>query len=422
MYQIHKLITHPQDMQEHRHHSLLTDLVKRLNTSQATLHLWKVTSHIGIYGNEMADHMAVEVATERQSPTTDTKMQSNARETYFWPYSIEEIITKTETRREHTPIANLAETLKSAAKRNCALGSANTTGVYFKAWADQDKQIHHKYSHLFMHSSTVQHRRRKLILQYRWGLLPTNKLLKRYKVTNRDTCPLCGQPDGGHHAISACPSLSGAVTKRHNDAGSLIIQAVHNGTRAAELVMSDVGMSRRCAILRGKNRIPLNVLPDDMPVGMKRRIRRHCKPDALMVKTEGNLKRYEFVEIKYCRDTDPTQQETRAERQHERLMKVIQIFDPTAEVKLTTIMLGVSGCIYKRTEEKLKGLGITGTALSRLLTRLHYLAARHVEELWNTRHAAIKNARHYAAATWSKRKRELHGQPLPDHRKRKKLK
>ena len=47
MYQIHRMITHPQDMQEHRHHHLLTDIVHKLRTSQATLHLWKVTSHTG---------------------------------------------------------------------------------------------------------------------------------------------------------------------------------------------------------------------------------------------------------------------------------------------------------------------------------------------------------------------------------------
>jgi hypothetical protein len=103
-------------------------------------------------------------------------------------------------------------------------------------------------------------------------------------------------------------------------------------------------------------------------------------------------------------------------------MKSIKIFDPSAEVKLTSILLGVSGCIYKKTEEHLKDLGIQGTALSQLLKKLHHLAGKHVEEIWNTRHAAIQNARYYAKSSWSKRKRELHGQPLPDHRKRKKLK
>jgi hypothetical protein len=73
-------------------------------------------------------------------------------------------------------------------------------------------------------------------------------------------------------------------------------------------------------------------------------------------------------------------------------MRTLQIFDPTARVKLTTIMLGVSGCIYKKTEKQLKDLGIQGPALSRLLTRLHHMAGRRLEEIWNTRHAAIAAA------------------------------
>jgi hypothetical protein len=58
-----------------------------------------------------------------------------------------------------------------------------------------------------------------------------------------------------------------------------------------------------------------------MPDGLKRRKRLRCKPDAMMVKTEKNTRRYELIEIKYCRDTDPTHQENRADRQHDRLMK-----------------------------------------------------------------------------------------------------
>jgi hypothetical protein len=83
------------------------------------------------------------------------------------------------------------------------------------------------------------------------------------------------------------------------------------------------------------------------------------------------------------------------------------MFDPKAEVKLTTIMLWVPGCIYKKSEEKLKELGVVGPALPRLLKRLHHLACRHVEEVWSVRHAAIQNARSHARNTWSKRKNQM---------------
>jgi hypothetical protein len=147
-----------------------------------------------------------------------------------------------------------------------------------------------------------------------------------------------------------------------------------------------------------------------------------CKPDALLVRTEKKNKHYELLEIKFCRDTDPSQQENRAERQHDRLMRALRTFDPKAKVTLTTIMLGVSGCIYKKTENKLKDLGITGPTLTRLLRKLHHLACRHVEAIWNTRRAAIKNKQQLVQTTWSRRKSELHGQPDGTNKKRRKLK
>jgi hypothetical protein len=71
----------------------------------------------------------------------------------------------------------------------------------------------------------------------------------------------------------------------------------------------------------------------------------------------------------------------------------------------------------------MKKLGTQGKALPRLLTRIHHMAGRrHVEETWNTRHAAIAPAGYCISPANSKRKHERHGQPLPDHRKRKKLK
>jgi hypothetical protein len=58
---------------------------------------------------------------------------------------------------------------------------------------------------MFMTSSKVTPTQRKRVLQYRYGLLPTNKLLYRYKkVKSTASCPLCGGEDGaGHYAVIA---------------------------------------------------------------------------------------------------------------------------------------------------------------------------------------------------------------------------
>jgi len=91
------------------------------------------------------------------------------------------------------------------------------------SWLKVAEQIHHSTSHAFLTSSQANHYTRKLVLQYRWGLLPTNGFLHKIGKSATKCCPLCGADDGGHHAISGCRPLSAAYTRRHNDAGTEIL-------------------------------------------------------------------------------------------------------------------------------------------------------------------------------------------------------
>jgi len=207
------------------------------------------------------------------------------------------------------------------------------------------------------------------------------------------------------------------LTKRHNDGGSLIIKEMCYGTRSSEIVMCDVGLSKRCCISRRKSRIPTTALPKDMPAGLRKRVSHRCKPDALLLKTIKGVRHYKIVEFKYCRDTDPSQQEERAERQHQRLATTIKHFDAKAKIKVTTIMLGVSGCIYNQTIEQLKALGTEERRLPALLKALHLSAVHHLEKIWRTRTAMIAACTSVESANWSKRKRELHKPTAIDHRK-----
>jgi len=42
-----------------------------------------------------------------------------------------------------------------------------------------------------------------------------------------------------------CPALSNVVTLRHNDAGTAILKAIHQGCKGRMLVTSDVGWRKR---------------------------------------------------------------------------------------------------------------------------------------------------------------------------------
>ena len=252
----------------------------------------------------------------------------------------------------HIPLPNMAESLKTHAMQALCLGSSNVDSVYYQAWKRIAPRLNHQYSHIFNKAlSKVTFRLRALVYKYRYGLLATLKNLFRWKKALSPTCPLCGQPDGGHHAVSACPALSKGAAKRHNDAGTILMRAISQGARGADLVMTDVGMRQRASgedmpASAHTTRIPVECLPQEMPDVVRREVSARCRPDALLFNTDHEGRRhYDIVEIKYCRDTDPELQEHRAKEQHEDLVAMIREHDPQAQVELHIILFGVSGSI-----------------------------------------------------------------------------
>ena len=98
----------------------------------------------------------------------------------------------------------------------------------------------------------------------------------------------------------------------------------------------------------------------------------------------------EIVEIKYCRDTDPLPQQSRASQQHHVLRETLAQHAPTAVVEQVTLTLGVSGVLYKASIEALKDkLGVTEPQLGNLLTQLHHIAVDSLNRIWAQRWAMI---------------------------------
>ena len=251
----------------------------------------------------------------------------------------------------------------------------------------------------------------KLVLQYRWGLLPTQRWLHKCKLSPNPNCTLCGEPDGGHHAISACKALNKAAIKRHNDAGTAIVEAICKGEHAARLMLADVGIRQRKtqneidAMCRSATSLQFcrYIKDADIPCTIPATLREALKtyrgsiPDALIYDHEElPLRRYIIVEIKYCRDTDPRIQQARAETQHQALIDLIRENDTDAAINLVPIMLGVSGTIYNDFLEAADNrLGITGTAKATLAKRLHLIVVTHV--LRYTRTSRHKEKKHESA-------------------------
>jgi len=105
---------------------------------------------------------------------------------------------------------------------------------------------------------------------------------------------------------------------------------------------------------------------------------------------EHDVHHYIIVEIKYCRDTDPLPQQSRASQQHHVLRETIAQHAPKAVVEQVTLTLGVSGVLYKASIEALKDkLGVTEPQLGNLLTQLHHIAVDNLNRIWAQRWAMI---------------------------------
>ena len=82
-----------------------------------------------------------------------------------------------------------------------------------------------------------------------------------------------------------------------------------------------------------------------------------------------------ILEIKVCRDTTPQDQLNRAEAQHARLQGGLG-------AKLTTILIGASGTIYKgHTIQALEQLGVSTRDAKKCAAKLHLAAVRSLYEI-----------------------------------------
>src|SRR3569833_561477 len=248
---------------------------------------------------------------------------------------------------------------------------ANTDSVYFSSWAKVAQIADGLLSNHFMHSKLVTHLQRKILLQLRTGTLPTNKMFHRINPAHTPNCPLCGQLDGGQHAISSCPALLGTISMlRHHAAGRKILKAISTGGHGASLVMGDVGNQERMAQegLHLPTALPAWVLPP----GYKPTSR----PDGLLVLKrgpDGHVRRGSeilLVEIKYCADHMPSEQTAAAHSQHADLVKALKQHWK-CRVAIVPLLLGVGGTIFTTFKQGMDELGVTGSQLETLARTLN---------------------------------------------------
>jgi hypothetical protein len=230
--------------------------------------------------------------------------------------------------------------------------------------------------------------------------------------------------------------MKGMYIKRHNEAVWVILRSLLSGRLGASVVMHDAGHKDDGSVQdllmqaahgnqqqedQADDGLPLAELSGvqqaqlgtripawvyDTPLGPEQDRSKwdRFRPDILLV-TEGSScagdrlaqfykRTVHIVEVKYCRDTDPSAQSLRAEQQHEALRDaLLQVGYKAEQVHLHIITLGATGTIYKDIHAMLQQLGLDSkTAVKRCCAGLHKHAALHVMQIlktkWAQEHAA----------------------------------
>jgi hypothetical protein len=207
-----------------------------------------------------------------------------------------------------------------------------------------------------------------------------------------------------------------AVIERHHGAVRMITKEIKKGRHGAGLEMMDAGRleKRKRDGVDVSTSIPDWLFPADTPQEEKDKLKRKLKPDILLLTRDGDRQRQNkraergtvvrLVEVKYCKDTDRTGQQEKAEVQHEELKRILE--EAGHEVKQHTILLGVGGTVYKETPEDLEALGVARLRARRLMERLSNYAVGKMQTIVQMKRARETEVLQKSGSTvrWEPRK------------------
>jgi ribonuclease HI len=391
LYLIRRALYEPTSLRYKTHYNMLMeirqDIIERVNKGLST-QLLKVKSHIGVPGNEMADHLANEARKLTNNAATYSIADYN-RNNMYW---LSHVLTTPDGMRKGRHVCNLADGLHEICRKEWSQGFMNTGAVYYTIWQDNDTLTNNEYSHEL---GTLTEAQAKTVLKYRTGTLWNRKLAARYDRTGKtsDRCPLCGCHDSGSHIAGGCmdKQMKRLTVARHNKLSTMILKAVQKGRMGNNLTIADVGKQKQKRMqLKGVRytRVPRWMIPKTnnflrkklRPDGLLMRLnvkRRGDKVDRRQIKEAKKHPVY-IVEVKVCSDTNHEAKIKQATRQHEQLL--LELYrNKWKRTELVTLTIGASGTITHKTVEGLKKLGIEDNCQrDRLCKQLHNTAIKYL--------------------------------------------
>jgi hypothetical protein len=394
---ISKVVNAPQEIFDHKHRGLLYAIYSELQARTLPFRVYKVKSHTGVVGNELADIVAKEAGQGEHDPEfIDTGANPHMEDAHsYWlqhtPTSPEGDDTITAPRI----VGDMHDDLGAICRKMCWMGDARMDTIYYTVLQNMLPHVLAELSNKYKTSSLVPGGAVRTAVAYHSGCLANQKTRFRDKYADSPNCLLCGGMDGGHHAVSACPAMERPVTARHHGATRTLVKEILKGRLGTGLAMMDAGNDekRREAGFREDLAVsvPAALFSPSTPPDVVNHARRTMKPDAIVVTGRPGHKTVHLVEVKYCRDTDRAVQETRAEAQHQELMGLLSADGQTT--RLHTILLGVGGTIYRDTLDTLVDLGVDRTKAQATLERVSKYSVQQMYYIIKTRRGMEAKAR-----------------------------
>jgi hypothetical protein len=341
--------------------------------------LYKVVSHSGIPGNDLADALAKAACTLPcdvsvtlgNSPWSDT----------FWPH----VTTPTSS----IPVDTLNKHLYKPCQSTFRLGKRKMRdSIYWSNYQSIVPSVHSTLSHLFITSKRTTFRERRAALRFRGGCL------LQVHTQPPPLCPFCSFPDSMSHTLMSCKfaPLDNLRTDRHNHAARLLFTAIHAGSLGSSLIMVDVGSKTKRSLL-APTLYPLPTSIPDTVLKLTAEERRKFKPDGLfIIKSAPTCSSYNkltdavhIIEFKFCLDAFYHSSISIHSSQHKDLVSKFRS-QGWHKVQIHNLRLGIGGSIFTDTYNILTStFGVSDQNADSLFRKLHFYSISSLSTFYLTR-------------------------------------
>ena len=369
LYLIHAYIRTPTLLRFHKHRWLVAAIAQNLLSRTAPVRMLKVRAHIGVQGNEAADHLAAEAHDMHDTPVssfTDPQDRQPAWVQHWFGDTLSDL----DTLRKHA--LHCAELSYEHAVVQRAQSNQSKALQKVLAAEGRDGGMHIASSNAFWAASRITDRQRSLAMQIRFNILTTRyRVALWYPSRNLpESCPLCQAPkDTIGHRLGSCthPPVKRQICARHGHA----VQALASEIRA--------GMLARCAMLVDAEchqryvSFPAAFLPLELQTS---------RPDIILVENAQceftslptHFRRdprltVHIVEVGYTSDFLLHERRSTKLEQHSQLRRNLLDFG-WVNVRMHAFVVGHTGVMLASNADVMTALGISPICVGPFLTNL----------------------------------------------------